>query len=73
MAFLRVSGEESLSPQDMPAWKKSIVKKKREEQLVSNVAQQQQQDEWEAKMAEIAAMPTWKRSLFLERNPQYKT
>ena len=59
--------------QNIPAWKRNIVQKKREEQAATDASRQQQQDEWESKMAEIAAMPTWKRSIFLERNPQYKT
>ena len=65
----------SLCPymQNMPAWKKGIVRKRREEQAVSDAIRQQQQEEWDSKMAEIAAMPPWKRKIFLERNPQYDT
>ena len=61
------------SLQDMPAWKRNLVKKRRDEQAVSEAEKQRQQAEWEAKLAEIAAMPDWKRKMFLERNPQYKT
>ena len=57
----------------MPAWKRNIVRKRRDEQATAYAVKQQQQEEWDAKMAEIAAMPAWKRKLFLERNPQYKT
>ena len=49
------------------------MKKRREEQEATDAARRQQQEEWEGKMAAIAAMPTWKRKMFLERNPQYKT
>ena len=49
------------------------MKKRRDEQVASETLKQQQQDEWHSKMAEIAAMPAWKRKMFLERNPQYKT
>lgn len=49
------------------------MKKRRDEQATAYAVKQQQQEEWDAKMAEIAAMPAWKRKLFLERNPQYKT
>ena len=61
-----------LSPQNMPAWKCNIVKKRRDEQAAADAEKQQRQREWEAKLAEIAAMPPWKRKMFLERNPQYK-
>lgn len=57
----------------MPAWKRGLVKKRRDEQAASEAVKQQQQEEWESKLAEIAAMPAWKRKMFLERNPQYKT
>ena len=60
-------------PQNMPAWKRNLVKRRRDEQAVADAAKQQQQEEWEGKMAEIAAMPTWRRKIFLERNPQYRT
>lgn len=49
------------------------MKKRRDEQAVVDAVKQQKQAEWDAKMAEIAAMPTWKRKMFLERNPQYIT
>ena len=49
------------------------MKKRRQEQAASDTIKQQQQEEWDTKQAEIAAMPAWKRKLFLERNPQYKT
>lgn len=49
------------------------MKKRREEQAASDTVRQKEQDEWESKMAEIASMPPWKKKLFLERNPQYKT
>lgn len=49
------------------------MKRRRDEQAAADAVKEQKQAEWEAKMAEIAAMPTWKRKMFLERNPQYKT
>ena len=57
--------------QDMPVWKKKIVKKRKDEQAVAYAVRQEQEGEKQAKMAEIAGMPPWKRKLFLERNPQY--
>ena len=52
-------------------WKKKIVKKRKDEQAVADAARQEQEGDKQAKMAEIAAMPPWKKKLFLERNPQY--
>ena len=57
----------------MPDWKKMIVKKRREEQAASDAVRQEEDAQRYAKMAEIAAMPEWRRKLYLERNPQYKT
>ena len=47
------------------------MKKRREEQALADAQRQEEEDARQAKIAEIAAMPAWRRKLFLEKNPQY--
>ena len=57
--------------QHLPEWKIKLVKKKEaEKEAAANIERAKNQAMLDKK-AEIAAMPEWKRKLFLQKNPEY--
>ena len=56
----------------MPLWKRKLVEKRANEKAVEDAKTAEKQKEIQDKLSIIAAMPAWKRELFLEKNPQYR-
>lgn len=63
--------EEEVMFEGVPEWKKQLIKQKMAVKAAQEETEKQQLREKEAKQAEIAAMPEWKRKIFLQKNPQY--
>ena len=67
---LKLEKEETMF-EGIPEWKKKLLKKKMAAKAAQEEIEQQEKREKEAKWAEIAAMPEWRRKIFLKKNPQY--
>ncbi len=57
----------------VPAWKKKLIKQKLDSRATQEAAMMEAEGERRDKLAAIAAMPEWRKKIFLEKNPQYKT
>lgn len=57
----------------IPAWKKNLIKQKMSTRAAQEATKMEEERSRQEKLAEIAAMPEWKRKLFIEKNPQYKS
>ena len=55
----------------VPEWKQKLLKQKMEAKAVEERAMLEKRKMEEEKRLEIAAMPAWKRELYLKKNPQY--
>lgn len=56
----------------MPLWKRKLVEKRANEKAVEDAKAAEKDKELQDRLKIIAAMPQWKRELFLEKNPQYR-
>ncbi len=57
----------------VPAWKRKLIKQKLDTRATQEAMRMEEERNRREKLAAIAAMPEWRRKLFLEKNPQYKS
>lgn len=55
----------------IPEWKQKLLKQKMEAKAAEEKAMLEKRRMEEEKRAEVAAMPGWKRELYIKKNPQY--
>lgn len=63
--------EEEAKYAGLPEWKKKLLKKKDDEKAVKDAVDEAKSMQLHNKLAEIGAMPAWKRRLYLEKHPEY--